>query len=235
MDFPSRAHIIHIPGDSRREKNVVRLKTSLKAVGIDDVQVYEGVRPQDRGPLYSVGEWGCYQSHVGCMRRIAESGDEAPSLVLEDDAVLDAPPVDMARVLASTQDFDVLHLGYLSNTVFRDWDDDLQHRAVQRVRGVLYGTQCYAVQATGLEGLINVLERLPYVAPEDGGGVGIDGALCEASWRDPSLVRMATTASMFRTLPGVRSGLRRTSALQRGKERARAIAGPARRLVRSAA
>lgn len=231
VETPRHAYIIHTPGDPRRARNVTRLRRTLEAAGVTPVRVVDGVRPADHGPLYSAGEWGCYLSHVGVLRRIAEGADAGgAALVLEDDAVLDVRPDVLARALRTDGAWDLLHLGYHSNTVFRAWDRDLASQEVLRVRGVLYGLLCYAARPSGLLARVQLLEALPFVDPDQGGGVGIDGALCELAWRDPVLVRLAATRSLFRSLPGVRSGLRQTSVLSRGKDFTRSAARPLKRL-----
>ena len=230
VPLPRRAYIIHVPGDSKREKNVMRLTRSLQTAGVPDVVVFPGIRPPDRGPLYSSGEWGCYQSHVACLRRIADDSDPNGALVLEDDAVLTQVPARLAEVFTSEADWDFLHAGYLSNTVFRDWDEDLMCQNLVRARGVLFGLQCYAARPAGLADRCELLEQLPFVPAAEGGGVGVDGALCELAWRDPSLVRMAPPRSLFRTIPGVASGLRDSSRAARGREIVRSWLSPLARL-----
>ena len=224
MPIPTRAFIIHLPDDTRRIRNVKRLTYALQAAGVSHVEVVLGVRPQDRGPMYSVGEWGCYQSHLACLRRIAADPGAGSGLVLEDDAVLSTTPDDLRAMLSGTINWDFLHVGYLSNTVFRAWDADLLSREALRVRGVLYGLQCYAASPEGLAERCDALERLPFEPASEGGGVGADGALCELSWRDPSLVRLAPPRSLFHTLAGTRSSIRPTSARQRAVESTREAA-----------
>jgi len=199
-------------------RNVERLTQTLQDAGVTRVEVHPGVRPQDRGPLYSVGEWGCYQSHLACLRRIAADPDAGSGLVLEDDSVLSASSDELRALLDVDVPWDFLHLGYSENTVFREGDEELMSCDVMRVRGVLYGLLCYAASPEGLAERCDALARLPFEPASEGGGVGADGALCELSWRDPSLVRLAPPQSLFRQLPGVRSSLRPTSAKQRAAE-----------------
>jgi GR25 family glycosyltransferase involved in LPS biosynthesis len=135
MSPPDRAYIIHLPEDTRRIRNVQRLTQSLRDAGVAHVEVHQGIRPQDRGPMYSVGEWGCYQSHVACLRRIAAEPDAGGALVLEDDAVLSASPDELRALLDADAPWDFLHLGYLSRTVFRDWDEELFAQELLRSAG----------------------------------------------------------------------------------------------------
>jgi hypothetical protein len=66
----------------------------------------------------------------------------------------------------------------------------------------MYGLQCYAARPEGLLERVEQLERLAWEPPAEGGGSGIDGALCELSWRQPDLLRLAPPRSLFHTLPG---------------------------------
>ena len=218
MFLPQRAHIIHIPGHSRRGRNVERLAAQLRSAGISSVTVFEGIRPNSSGGLRSIGELGCYLSHLACLRIIAAGSDDHRALVLEDDAVLSVPPSRLAALLTTDEPYDFLHAGHLSRTLFRDWDQHMVSQALLPVHGVLFGTQCYVASARGLQARCEQLESLLVEEPLDGGGVGIDGAFCELAWRDPTLIRLAPPRSLFHTLPGVGSTIRRMSLLERGQE-----------------
>ena len=96
------AFIIHVPGDRRRERNVRRLRSYLIDAGVTDVHVFDGVVPDDAGPLRTLGEWGCYRSHVGALRAgLAIGTDEV--MVLEDDAVPVLTPGELATFLAAAR------------------------------------------------------------------------------------------------------------------------------------
>lgn len=224
MPVVTRARIIHIPGDPRREANVERLIAALGAAGLTDVAVFEGIRPNDRGPMYSVGEWGCYQSHVALTRLAASTGE--PLMILEDDAVLSFTPADLAELLTRAEPaaWSVLHVGYLSTpTVFRDWDVELMSRPTIPIRGELWGCQCYVVRPDRLDEITQFFADLPDADPDLGGGVGSDGAWCEAAWHHPWLLRRAAPQSLFHTIPGITSSLRRTSITTKVKDTARGV------------
>lgn len=217
---PARAHVIHVPGDTRRERNVQTLLDVLGAAGVASVEVFDGIRPNDPGTMESIGEWGCYQSHIACLR-IAAAGDPGSStLILEDDAVLDATPEELHAVLirAATLPWDFLHVGYLDNGFFRGWDRSVGRDRFVEIKGALLGLQCYAVRPEGLAARCDFLEALPAVSPLDGGGAGIDGAYCELAWRGPTTVRRAPSRSLFRQIAGVKSNLRPSPLPQRAKE-----------------
>ena len=61
--LPIRALIVHAEDSPQRVENVRRLTAYLAGVGLEAVDVFPAVRPPDPGPLYSAGEFGCYQSH----------------------------------------------------------------------------------------------------------------------------------------------------------------------------
>jgi hypothetical protein len=214
MAAPTNAYVIHLRGDRRRDRNVSALTAMLRESGIPHVEVVPGVRPADQGPMFSRGEWGCYLSHVECLRRAAERSPDEMTFILEDDVLLVAPLERLTRSydVAAARPWDFLHLGHAHNTVFRDWDPRVMAADLLPVRGVLYGMFGYCVRSTRLPECIEFLERLPHRDPLDGGGVGIDGAYCEMTWADPTLVRLAVPRSLFQPVPGIKSTLRSTSA-----------------------
>lgn len=208
MHQVTSARIIHIPGDRLREANVERTIDKLRSAGIRDVEVFPGIRPADRGNLYSIGEWGCYQSHVAASRHALESG--STTMVLEDDAVLSGSPDQLAAFLAAADQatWDVLHVGYSSALVFREWDEDLMSQPTLPVRGVVWGLLSYVVRPERLEPILDVLAELPDRDPQLGGGIGADGAWSETNWSLPWMIRRVAPTSYFHQIPGVDSTLR---------------------------
>jgi len=220
MAMPRRAYVIHIPGDTRRERNVEVLVDLLGAAGVATVEVFDGIRPADAGQMESVGEWGCYLSHVACLRLASDGAAGSSTLILEDDAVLDAGPDELRSVLerSATLPWDFLHVGYLDNGFFRAWDRSVGRDRFVEIKGALLGLQCYGVRADGLAARCDFLEALPERSPLDGGAAGIDGAYCELAWRGPATVRRAPARSLFRQIAGVKSNLRPSPLPQRAKE-----------------
>ena len=209
-ELPGRALIIHAGGDKRRRSNVERLQSFLLRVGIADVQVFDAVCPTDSGPMYSPGEWGCFQSHLECLRIAAADPAGSSTMILEDDAVFrfDAAAVRDALLDAATEPWDILHLGYLRNEILRSWDEKLLKRPWHRVRGLLLGAQCYVVRSDGLRPRVEQFAALAYEDPATGGGVGADGAFSELAYRDPTFIRLAPVNSMTEQLFGIRSTIR---------------------------
>ena len=209
-ELPGRALIIHAGGDKRRRQNVQRLKTFLRRVGIADVQVFDAVCPSDSGPMYSPGEWGCFQSHLECLRIAAADPVGSSTMILEDDAVFryDAAAVSEALLDAATEPWDILHLGYLRNEILRSWDENILKQPWHRVRGLLLGAQCYVVRPDGIRSRVEQFAALAHEDPTTGGGVGTDGALSELAYRDTTFIRVAPVSSMTEQLVGIRSTIR---------------------------
>ena len=220
---PDQAYIIHIPGDGRRDRNVETLSKQLRAIGIPRVDVFDGIRPTDAGPMMSIGEWGCYQSHVACLGLAASAPAGSSVMILEDDAVLDVMPEDLVRVLgrASALDWDFLHVGYLDNGFFRSWDRSVGLDEFVEIKGALLGLQSYCVRPEGLAERWEFMAALPDASPLVGGAAGIDGAYCELAWRGPATSRWAPSRSLFRQIAGVKSNLRPSPLPQRAKEMVR--------------
>jgi hypothetical protein len=211
------ARIIHIPGDRRREANVERTIDTLHQAGIADVAVFPGIRPTDKANMYSIGEWGAYQSHVGAARQAAAAG--RTTMILEDDAVLTGSADQLSTFLARADEvaWDVLHVGYINFNIFRNWDTAMLSQPTVPVRGEMWGCQAYVVRPDRLDEIVAVLDELPDRDPQLGGGVGPDGGWSEANWALPWMIRRAAPSSMFHTIPGVASSLRQLPIAERVK------------------
>ena len=69
--------------DRRREMEaqLQRIGLSLRSEG---VELFEAVRPQDKGDFPSIGSRGCFMSHLGVLRKAAAGGLDR-ILIIEDD------------------------------------------------------------------------------------------------------------------------------------------------------
>jgi len=219
-DLPIGAFIVHIPGDKRREHNVRVLTGLLQAAGVRDVEVFPGLQPPDAGPMFSVGEWGCYQSHTGALEKAIDHPTWTHVMVLEDDASSVDDPATLGRNLGRfvEGDFDFLHLGHTTMTVFRQWDPVISSQELLRIRGQLLGALCYLVPVADARRRVEQLREMAHRDPLDGGGVGFDGALCNIAWEDPSVVRLAPPQTLFTQLAGIKSQLRATPMVGRARE-----------------
>lgn len=89
-----RVYVINLAErtDRRRE-----MEAQLALVGLEDdplVHFYPAVRPADKGNFRSIGELGCFMSHLGILKDAVANGHQS-ILILEDDA--DWTPAALAR------------------------------------------------------------------------------------------------------------------------------------------
>lgn len=89
-----RVYVINLPDrtDRRRE-----MTAQLALIGLAEdplVQFFPAVRPEDRGDFGSIGERGCFLSHLGVLKDAVARG-HGSILILEDD--VDWTPAALAR------------------------------------------------------------------------------------------------------------------------------------------
>lgn len=208
--LPIRALIVHIESSEQRATNVRRLTAYLDDVGLAAVEVFPAVTPSDRGPLYSAGELGCYQSHGGCLRLASEQPDNIVTMVLEDDVEFSIPAARLREVLedALGREWDLLYLGHSGWSPLRSWDRDLLAEPWLQVRGMIFGTTCYMVRPRGFARLADEYDELVWESPLTGGGVGADGAFAELAYRHPDIVRLAKPVTLVEEIVGSQSLIR---------------------------
>ena len=90
-----------------------RDRLAAQAPGVQFVDAVDGATLKHAAGL-TRGEWGCFLSHAGLWRRVAEGADPV-ALILEDDANLRLPdqwPDILAAAGAAPPGWDVLYLGH---------------------------------------------------------------------------------------------------------------------------
>lgn len=211
--LPVRGLIIHAADSAERSANVERLVDFLGRVGLESVDVVDAVRPDDAGPLYSPGEWGCYQSHAKCLRIAGQAPPGTFTLVVEDDIEFRADAARIRAVIESglRQEWDLLYLGHSGWTPLRSWDVEVTSREWLPVRGMIFGTTCFLVAPEGYPGLVEEYEALAHESPLSGGGVGADGAFAELSYRHPALVRLVSPTPWAEEVIGTQSLIRESA------------------------
>ena len=176
--LPIRALIVHAEDSPQRVENVRRLTAYLAGVGLEAVDVFPAVRPPDPGPLYSAGEFGCYQSHGGCLHAAAAQPEHVITMVIEDDVEFSISAARLREVLedAVGREWDLLYLGHSGWSPVRSWDRDLLAEPWLQVRGMIYGTTCYMVRPRGFARLADDYDELAWESPQTGGW-------CRRGWR----------------------------------------------------
>lgn len=208
--LPIRALIVHAEDSPQRVENVRRLTAYLAGVGLEAVDVFPAVRPPDPGPLYSAGEFGCYQSYGGCLHAAAAQPEHVITMVIEDDVEFSISAARLREVLedAVGREWDLLYLGHSGWSPVRSWDRDLLAEPWLQVRGMIYGTTCYMVRPRGFARLADEYDELAWESPQSGGGVGADGAFAELSYRHPDIVRLAKPVPLVEEIVGSQSLIR---------------------------
>lgn len=79
-------YVINLPErrDRRTEMSAELARIGIGA-GAPEVTWFDAVRPADKGDFRTLGARGCFESHLGVLRRIA-AGPHESALLLEDDA-----------------------------------------------------------------------------------------------------------------------------------------------------
>jgi GR25 family glycosyltransferase involved in LPS biosynthesis len=109
--------VINLPS---RPDRLARMSSQLKdaGLGFENLVAVDGRKLGLESKFLSMGEVGCFKSHVHAMRRHSESG-ASYSLILEDDAVL--KPVVNQRFLSEMMDLmernqiDILQIGFIEH------------------------------------------------------------------------------------------------------------------------
>jgi hypothetical protein len=224
--LPVRAFIVHCPGDPRREKNVRDLLEFYGQVGFVSVEVFDGIRPTDKGPFYSNGEHGSYLSQLGCLEKAANDPITAVMLI-EDDTSVSVTVAEFRKVvegaLAIESEWDTFHIGFSRHEQMRSWDPVLKAPGYWRVRSVMFGMLCYMIHTKANQPMRDYMQELAHRPPADGGGIGWDGGLCMYTWEHPELVRLALVEPVVHQMRGVRSTHRDMTTSELIKDRIRGL------------
>jgi hypothetical protein len=170
-----RIYILNLPERTDRRQEIEEV---LAGVGLSlaqpQVTLVAAVRPAAAGGFPTVGTRGCFEGHLGILRRIAE-GAEPRALLLEDDA-------DLTRALGPAL---ATLMGQPWDMVFGHWagDDPAPPRPCPgwveaRPQVEFRGAHFFAVGRPAAAALVPFLEAMqarPPGSPE-GGPMHVDGA-----------------------------------------------------------
>lgn len=228
-----RIYVINLPDrlDRRRE-----MTAQLALIGMADdplVQFFPAVRPADKGDFGSVGERGCFLSHLGALKDAVAHGHRS-ILILEDD--VDWTPAALARdgrldALRDTA-WDFLHGGRGHDRAAPDGVISLVR--LEPERELLLG-HFIGLRGDVIAAMVDYLEamlRRPNGSPE-GGPMHVDGAYSWFRRAHPEVAAYVCTPSVAqqrysRSDISVPTGLRATKAA----DLARKLLRPVRALLR---
>lgn len=89
-----RIYVINLPDRLDRRREMAAQLASIGMAGDPRVAFFPAVRPTDKGDFGSIGERGCFLSHLGALRDAVAQGHRS-ILILEDD--VDWTPAALAR------------------------------------------------------------------------------------------------------------------------------------------
>jgi GR25 family glycosyltransferase involved in LPS biosynthesis len=180
--------VINLPN---RTDRLALISSQLKdaGLGFEKLVAVDGKKLGLDSKFLSMGEIGCFKSHLNAMRRQNESG-VSYSLILEDDASL--TPVVNDRFLSEMMDLmernklDILQIGFiehfysfsLRSGVFEALIDLLNRRGTRDTSGVRFvvgefrsGTHAYIVNKRLAEGISLALSEPPLLPLDDWLGI----------------------------------------------------------------
>lgn len=174
LDHFDQAYVINLPHRTDRR---CETEAELAAVGLKErTQFHAASRPDSPGAWRSIGEHGCYLSHMGVWERSA--GAHAV-LVMEDDIAFASDFGERASIVDQLpESWDIAYLGhYQHESVRREWHETGVVRITPDVEFI--GTHCYAVNGKAIARLreaADLYRTRPRGHPE-GGVMSIDGAI----------------------------------------------------------
>ena len=228
-----RVYVINLPDRTDRRREMV---AQLGRIGLDGdplVEFFPAVRPVDKGDFGSLGERGCFLSHLGALKDAVGKGHRS-ILILEDD--VDWTPAVLARnarldALRDT-DWDFLHGGRGHDHAAADGAISLQR--LEPERELLLG-HFIGLRGEAIERMVDYLEAMlqrPKGSP-DGGPMHVDGAYSWFRRAHPEVAAYVCTPSVAqqrssRSDISVPTGWRATKAA----DWARRVLRPVRALLR---
>jgi glycosyl transferase family 25 len=147
-----KATVINLPERQDRRRDTV---AELERVGAKHVEFFSAIRPSHRGPFRSLGEHGCFLSHLGVL---ASSREARSLLVMEDDVVFTSSFSTRSQIVATLpDDWDVFYAGHYQLPELKvTWAQD----GLVEVDGSVefIGAHCYGVNGPAIAKLLAFCE-----------------------------------------------------------------------------
>jgi glycosyl transferase family 25 len=168
-----RIYVVNLLDRTDRRKET---EIELSKVGAFGAEFFPAIRPTDAGKFRSIGEYGCFLSHLTLLK---ECIGRKSVLVMEDDVRFSTDFAARSKVADELpDDWDIFYAGHF------------QPRGLERVwtrsglvevesASELIATHCYAVNGPAIPKLIQGYELILSREPghPDGGPMPIDGAM----------------------------------------------------------
>jgi GR25 family glycosyltransferase involved in LPS biosynthesis len=168
-----KVFVINLPNRTDRRRET---ETELLKVGGSGVVFFPAIRPPDAGKFCSIGEYGCFMSHLTLLKQCIGSKSV---LVMEDDVRFSADFAERSQMVDELpDDWDVFYAGHFQP---RGSEHAWSRSGLVKVESTseLIATHCYAVNGPAISKLIQGYETILSREPghPDGGPMPIDGAM----------------------------------------------------------
>ena len=173
FDRFDRLFVINLPSRTDRRAET---ETELARTGDTRAVFFDATRPRDEGKFRSIGEHGCYMSHLAILQNNVGCKN---LVVMEDDVSFTPDLIRAEQVLASLPvDWDLFYAGHEQLSAHKSqWDGEGVVRVAPHVK--LIGLHCYLVNGGAIGKLAAFFQLLLSRQRGDpaGGPMPADGAL----------------------------------------------------------
>ncbi len=177
FDVFQRIYIINLPSRADRRKEMAEQLSQIEmSIDHPNVSLFKAFRPTDPGDFPTVGARGCFMSHLGVLKDVAEAGLER-ILILEDDVNFSSDFMVRASAVfscASAKSWSILYGGHRVETTLASTEQCCEINSTTAVVTAHFiALQGPAIAAAA--GYIGaMLEREP--GHPSGGPMHVDGA-----------------------------------------------------------
>ena len=177
-EYFDQVTVISLPFRTDRRKE---LEVELKLIewDRDKVLIFDAIRPEQAANFASIGELGCFLSHLKVITD-AYTGGVNNLLIMEDDVSFNSCFFSVERNLIQEMSLlkaDVIFFGHNLDCEKQNKNVLFELSEEKRVRRI--GTHCYALSRKAMLPLIKYLHEVQSKEPghPEGGSMGIDGCL----------------------------------------------------------
>lgn len=167
-----RIYVVNLPSRTDRR---IETELELAKAGGSRVTFFPAIRPSEAGKFRSIGEHGCFMSHLTLLR---ECVGRKNVLIMEDDVRFVSDFATRSQVVEKLPDnWDLFYAGHFQPAGSKAWEES----GLVEINGdrELGATHCYAVNGSAIPKLIRGFEAILSREPGhvDGGPMPIDGAM----------------------------------------------------------
>jgi glycosyl transferase, family 25 len=198
MDYFDRCFVINLPA-RRDRRRLMQKELDMAGMPLEPgrVEIFPGIRPDDAGPFPSLGARGCFESHLGILRRARAEGFRNV-MVMEDDLTIGPLfPAHAEQLLAELQaaDWGFVFFGHVLEQADAGTDSPVRLAAYP---GPIMTAHFYAVNGAILDRLLAFFDALLQRPPghPDGSPMHLDGAYSTFRKQNPDVLTLVAVPSL---------------------------------------